>query len=217
MVRFKGGDDRPKVPRGSGDFEFCNVQPCYEAFIKYLRGGAVMDKREIKVTILGFTSILVIAGFVLGFITQAGAETLKSRSVATATKAEQIPVNDEPGHILVMQIAEGLALFENGETAKMRVTAVADTAPGKGGQAIVYAIYTFGDGSTVVTRSQRLMVADKSGTVSAKATGEIIKGTGRFEGIKGTVSGSSTNYLPSEGEAMKVLSDHTWTYTVPRM
>ena len=174
-----------------------------------------MDKREIKVTILGFTSILVIAGFLLGFITQAGAETLKSRSVGTATKAEQIPVNDEPGHILVMQIAEGLALFENGETAKMRMSAVADTAPGKGGQAIVYAIYTFGDGSTVVTRSQRLMVADKSGTFSAKVTGEIIKGTGRFAGIKGTASGTGMTYPPSEGETWKVLTDSTYTYTLP--
>ena len=59
------------------------------------------------------------------------------------------------------------------------------------------------------------MVADKSGTYSAKATGEIIKGTGRFAGIKGTSSGTGINYLPSEGEAWKVLTDLTLTYTLP--
>ena len=174
-----------------------------------------MDKRELKVTILGFTSILVIAGFLLGFITQAGAETLKGRTVVTNTKDTRITVNDEPGHMLAMQTFEGLALFENGEVAKATISAVTDIIPEKGGQAIVYAIYTFGDGSTIVTRTQRLMSADKAGTYSAKATGEILKGTGRFQGIKGTISGSGTNYRPGEGEAMKVLTDTTWTYTLP--
>ena len=174
-----------------------------------------MGKRKMRVTFLGLTSILVIALFLLGFITQAAGETLKGKSVVTNTKDARIPVNDEPGHMLAMQIFEGLALFENGEVARTTISAVTDIIPDKGGQSIVYGIYTFGDGSTIVTRTQRLMSADKGGTYSAKATGEIIKGTGRFQGIKGTISGSGTNYRPGEGEVMKVLTDTTWTYSLP--
>jgi hypothetical protein len=44
-----------------------------------------MDKRKMKVMFLGFIGILVIAAFLLGSVTQAGAETLKVRSVVTAT------------------------------------------------------------------------------------------------------------------------------------
>ena len=173
-----------------------------------------MDRRKMKVTVLGFVSILVIEAFLLCSVPQAGAETLKARSVVVATKYETIPVNDEPGHILLMQILEGLALLDNGEIAKRKAYAVSDIVPGKGGQGIVYNTFIFQDGSTIVVRTQRLMVADKSGAYSAKVTGEIIKGTGRFEGIKGTASGTGITYLPSEGEASKVLTDTTLTYTL---
>jgi len=160
--------------------------------------------------------ILVISALILGSAIQAGAETLKGRNALTATKNESIPVNDEPGHVLGMLIWEGLAFFENGEIAKMRSHAIRDIIPQKGSQAIVYNIYTFEDGSTVVTRVQRLMVAaDKSGTLSAKMTGELIKGTGRFEGIKGTVSGPGKNFPASGGEAERAFNDFTWTYTLP--
>jgi hypothetical protein len=175
-----------------------------------------MDKgMRTKGVIWGFISILVIAGFLLGSVTQAGAETLKGRSVLTATKDQRIPVNDEAGHVLGMQILEGLAFFENGEIAKLRTHSVFDSTPGKGSQAINYNIWTFEDGSTIVNRTQRLMVPDNSGNFSAKNTSEILKGTGRFEGIKGTGSATGKNFVPAEGEAVRVYSDFTWTYTLP--
>jgi len=50
---------------------------------------------------------------------------------------------------------------------------------------------------------------------SAKGTREIIKGTGRFEGIKGTGAGS-TKFLPEEeGEAApKGIGEGSITYTL---
>ena len=77
------------------------------------------------------------------------------------------------------------------------------------------ATYTFEDGSTIVARTQRLMVRDQSGTLSAKVTSELIKGTGRFEGIKGTGSATGRQFLASKGEPMKNTNDFTWTYTLP--
>ena len=159
--------------------------------------------------------ILLISAWVHGSVTQAGAAALKGRSVVTVTKDEKIPVNDEPGHALGMQILEGLTLFENGEIAKTRGHAIVDSKLGKGAQAIAYGIYTFDDGSTIVSRTQRLMVPDQSGNFTAQSTSELIKGTGRFEGIKGTSSGTGKNFLPREGEALRVFTDFTWTYTLP--
>jgi hypothetical protein len=159
--------------------------------------------------------VLVISSWVIGSTIQAGAETMKGRTATTLTKDERIAVSDEEGHVLGLQILEGLAFFENGEIAKMRAHAIYDSIQGKGAQAITYGIYTFEDGSTIVVRTQRLMVADKSGNLSAKSTVELIKGTGRFEGIKGTGSSTGRNFLPSKGEALRVTNDFTWTYTLP--
>ncbi len=160
-------------------------------------------------------STLLISAWVLGCVVQAGAETLKGRTATVVTKDENIPVGDQEGHFLGLQTTEGLAFFENGEIAKMRIQLIYDSIRGKGGQAISYAIYTFEDKSTVVVRTQRLFVRDQSGNLSAKVTSELIKGTGRFEGIKGTGSATGKNFVPSKGEALRINHDFTWTYTLP--
>ena len=103
----------------------------------------------IKKSIWVLFGILVISAWVLGSAIQAGAETMKCKSIATATKDETISVSDEEGHFLRLRISEGLAFFENGEIAKVRLYSLSDTVK-KGGQAIGYIIYTFDDGSTIV-------------------------------------------------------------------
>jgi hypothetical protein len=168
-----------------------------------------------KKSMMVLFGVLVISSFVLSSVIQAGAETLKGRLAQTVTKNETISVNDEEGHVLGLQIQEGLAFFENGEIAKLRNHNVYDLIPGKGGQAIIYNIFTFEDGSTVVSRAQRLMVTDISGNISAMVTIELIKGTGRFEGIKGTGSATGKAFVASKGEAGRQFMDFTWTYTLP--
>jgi len=155
--------------------------------------------------------ILAISAWVLGSAIQAGAETLKCKSAQTATKDERREVGDEKGHVLALQRMEGLAYCENGEIAKMRSDAIIDFVPGKGVQAIGYTFFTFEDGSTIVNRFQRLVGPDGS----AKASSELIKGTGRFEGIKGTSSGTGKNFPPSKEEPARAFTDITITYTLP--
>ena len=159
--------------------------------------------------------ILVISAWVLGSAIQAGAETMKCRNAGTATKEETISVGDQDGHVLGLQIGEGLGFFDNGEIAKLRAHSLYDFIPGKGSQIIGYTIYTFDDGSTFVIRFQRLLVPDKSGTPIAQVTAELIKGTGRFEGIKGTMSGTGKNFPRSKEEATRFTNDVTFTYTLP--
>lgn len=165
-----------------------------------------------KKSMMILSGILLISVWVLGSAIQAGAETMKCRIATTTTKEESTSVGDEEGHSLRLLITEGLAFFENGEIAKVIAHILNDRISGKGGQSIGYTIYTFEDGSTIVQRSQRLLV---SGDVSAKVTSELIKGTGRFKGIKGTASGTSKTFPAGKGEVTRNTSDMTFTYTLP--
>jgi hypothetical protein len=74
-----------------------------------------------------------------------------------------------------------------------------------------YTTIKFPDGSTIMIKTQGTMGAGAGGWTS-----EIIKGTGRFEGIKGTLS-AKAKYLPVEpGEAgAKGYGEGTITYTLP--
>ena len=175
-----------------------------------------MSTKKLMCVLFG---VLVISSWVLGSTIQAGAETMKCKNFATATKDERIPVGDQEGnmkgYMIGLQIMEGLAFCENGEVPKVRHHAVWDLEPGKGTQAMGYTIYTFEDGSTVVIKFQRSVGLGESGIRSATSTSELIKGTGRFEGIKGTSSGPGKNFMPSKGEAARAFNDTTWTYTLP--
>jgi hypothetical protein len=161
--------------------------------------------------------ILVISAWVLGSAIQVGAETTKCRTAGVVTKDETLSVGYEEGHVLGLQITEGLAFFENGEIATFRSNLVYDrydqVVPGKSSQAIGYTIFTFEDGSTFVQRFQRLQGSDK--TLPAQVASELIKGTGRYEGIKGSASGSGKRAPEVKGEVKKYVSDMIFTYTLP--
>ncbi len=171
-----------------------------------------MTTRKSMMVLFG---ILVISAWGLGSAIQAGAEAMKCRTANIAIKDERIAVDDEEGHVLGVSIHEGLAFFENGEIARTRNYNAYDTIPGKGSQVIVYLILTFDDGSTIVVRSQRLIVPGQSGISSAQAKGELIKGTGRFEAIKGTTSATGKNFPARKEEAARATSDIILTYTLP--
>ncbi len=164
-----------------------------------------------KKSMWALIGILVISVWILGSPIQSGAESMKCRTATTATKEERIAVNDQQGHFLGLRILQGLAFFESGEIAKLTVDVAYDSIPGKGAQVISYYIFTFDDGSTIVTRDQPLI----SATGSAKITGELIGGTGRFEGIKGTTSGTGRSFLPTEKEPGRLTFEYTLTYTPP--
>ncbi len=155
--------------------------------------------------------------WLLGFIIEAQAETMKCKIARVVTKEESMPVADEEGHILVMQISQGVAFFENGDIANFKTQAIADrrTGTGKGSQSIAYIFFTFEDGSSIIPRVEYRSIADPSGKISTKTVGEIIKGTGRYEGIKGTFSSTGKMLPPIKGEADKYYVDATLTYTLP--
>jgi hypothetical protein len=159
--------------------------------------------------------ILVISAWVLGSVVPGGAETLKCKSIATTTKIERMEVGDEKGHILSLQRMEGLGYCENGEIVKTRSDNVNDFAAGKGVEALGYTFFTFEDGATIIVKFRRSVDLGQSGGGSAKSSSEIIKGTGRFEGIKGTSSSTGKNFPQTKEEPGRAFTDFTLTYTLP--
>jgi len=165
---------------------------------------------------LAFTSIFVIGIGLLGSVPKATAETLNYRSFNHVTKLEAAPIPDAEGHLVRLQVREGVQIFENGELAWLKAVLSGDLIKGAG-TFVIYTTCTFQDGSTITTHSKGKVEATPVAVqTAAKWTGEIIHGTGRFQGIKGTVTSSSKLLPPEKGEqAGKALTEGTMVYTLP--
>jgi hypothetical protein len=158
----------------------------------------------------GLVRLGVIAVCVLGTPLPGAAETLTYKFYTWVTKAERVPIGDVEGHAVAVVVRDSFNVFANGEVATTTSIITNDFVKGAG-PVIQYSTIKFSDGSTIMWKSQ--------GTIGAGAgayTSEITKGTGRFDGIKGTQSGTA-KYLPVEpGEAgAKGYGEGTITYTLP--
>jgi hypothetical protein len=156
--------------------------------------------------------ILVISAWVLGSVILAGAETLNYKFYTWVNKSESLPVGDVEEHSVALVDRRAFWVLESGEVATSKSASTTDYIRGSG-PFMQYVTITFADGSTIIIRTQGTMGA---GGGSGSWTSEIIKGTGRFEGIKGTQS-AKAKYLPLEkGEAgRKGYGEGTITYTLP--
>jgi len=165
---------------------------------------------------LAIASIFVIGIGLLGFVPQATAETLNFRNLVHVTKIEAVPIPDAEGHLVRLQVREGVQVFENGELAWIKAVLSGDIIKGAGPFSM-YSTYTFQDGSTITTHTKgRVEATPAAVQTAAKWSGEIIHGTGRFQGIKGIVTSTSKMLPPEKGEqAGKSLSEGTMVYTLP--
>jgi hypothetical protein len=139
--------------------------------------------------------VCVISAWVLGVAVPGAAETLTYKFYTWVSKAERVPIGDVEGHAVALVVRDSFNVFDNGEVATTTSVITNDFVKGAG-PFLQYSTLKFSDGSTIMWKSQ--------GTIGAGAgayTSEITKGTGRFDGIKGTQSGTA-KYLPVEpGEA----------------
>jgi hypothetical protein len=174
-----------------------------------------MKKSKITITILGCVCIFLIAALVMVPAAQAGEKTVKYKIVAPITKMEFIPVPDMKGHIIGVLERRGVAIYENGETAAYHAQLTFDKSKDQnlwGG----YFDLSFSDGSINITKYQGTTSYNKPPLI--KGTGEYIKGTGRFEGIKGEVSFNCKVVTPYTKDTTKgdFVCDVTSTYTLPK-
>jgi hypothetical protein len=158
--------------------------------------------------------VLVTSFWALGSAIQAGAETLNYKVYSYVTKGERVPIGDVEQHTMGFQTRKAFCVFENGEVATQNMVLYSDLIKGSG-SSLLYSTLTFADGSTIIMKVQ-VTVETVAGSSAAKMTREIIKGTGRFEGIKGTGT-TKIKYLPVEKDeaGAKGYGEGTITYTLP--
>jgi len=162
--------------------------------------------------------LFVISVGLLCSVPQVIAETLSFKSFLHVTQSQMVQIGDVASHWVAIVVREGAAALETGEMAWAKGVLTYDVIDG-GGPWTLYTILTFQDGSTIISLSKG--ISEKHSVSShleaSKRTGEIIKGTGRFEGIKGTVPASIKQFPPEKGElGPKVFTEGTLTYTLPK-
>ena len=160
--------------------------------------------------------ILSIGVCLTAFATPTSAETMKFKLHSYATNAERALIGGVEGHTLGFGVRRGILVFENGENGTEILVLTSDTIKGSG-PILSYATMTFADGSTIMIKSQGTLGGTAVGVFTwSENTGEIIKGKGRFEGIKG-IQTRRMKYFPLEkGEdAPKGIGEGTINYTLP--
>jgi hypothetical protein len=169
-----------------------------------------MATRKSMIVLFG---VLVISAWILGSTIQAVAETMNYKFYTWLVKQEGVPVNDVEGHAVFLDIRKSFYVFENGDIATANAVITGDFIK-NAGPWNMYATLTFLDGSTIIYKTQGTF-----GGGSASMKSEIIKGTGRYEGIKGTQSAKGKYLPPEKGEAgsnvNKGYGEGSFTYTLP--
>ena len=162
--------------------------------------------------------LLIMSGWVLGATIQAEADTLKLQVSTIVAKGEQIPVDNIEGTVINSMIKNGLFVSENGELGSMKFIGNACNTAGKGGSFLGYVVFIFGDGSTIVgTFQSGTSWPDPEGKFSGiqKSPGELIIGSGRFKGIKGTLAMTGKLLKTIKGElSSKSYNEFILDYTL---
>ena len=166
-----------------------------------------------KKSLCFLVGLFVILVWIWGFAAPALSETLKCKSEAKVREQNSDMVTEE--HYVGATIREGSLTCDNGETATLRSYGTWDVIFKKEGFSQTYTVLTFNDNSKILTKFQGRQIPDPEGKADwiwsgMTGTSEILKGTNRFKGIKGSVSFEGKQ-LPSKIST----SEWTFTYTLP--
>ncbi len=180
-----------------------------------LQGGKTMEKKKI---ILAIVLIFIIS--ISMFPDQAGAENWKYKIVMYFTKAEYAPIPAMEGQAYGLFEFRGLTFWENGEISNYSGAAIGESYKGKGPVQNCIT-HTFADGSTIVAKNKFINITAPDGKTASweEITGEIVKGTGRFEGIKGTITAKGKRVAPISPGLKEMRGDGfvegSMTFTLP--
>ena len=141
--------------------------------------------------------------------------TMKCRDTGYAAKLNVIEVGDVPGHIIGVGEFPGVLSSDDGSVATTSTKDMFDYVKGSG-KFHGYNVATFEDGSTLCIRYQGTATPEANGKTSRwEATCELIKGTGRFEGIQGGGSFTGKRLASMPGAGAQYYIDYDLTYTLP--
>jgi hypothetical protein len=159
--------------------------------------------------------MVAISALVLGSALSGEAETLHYKSYVWMNREDIAMVDEAEGHSVSLAQRGGFYVLDTGEVATIKRVSLNDSTR-EAGVSTIYETIKFADGSTIVLKGQSVRSRTAGVTTASDATSEIIKGAGRFAGIKGTGRDKRT-FLPAEkGEAgSKQYGEGTLTYTLP--
>ena len=130
--------------------------------------------------------------------------------------SQMLPAPDAKDHVLAIGQREGEVDFDGKESAKYESTAMIDGWIGKKGTYKGYSKYTFKDGSEIFFFWTAEGDRNKMGLATQQGTGTILKGTGRFEGIRGHAVFSTTQLRPASEDPVRTsVADTVIIYTLP--
>jgi len=109
-----------------------------------------MATRRMKSRVWGLIGMLFTSVWLIGLLTEAGAETMKLKVSDALTKADGFPVGDVQRHNIVFIMRDGSMVSENGETGSMKALVVNNVKPDGSLSFLGYLVLTFADGSTIV-------------------------------------------------------------------
>ncbi len=141
------------------------------------------------------------------------------QEVSHLTSVHKITAPDAKDHLMGVYRHQGVCLFSDGQQASYDNVGTFDVYDRKGGDRlhVGYSKVVFGDGSTLTFRtSGQEYFAKGNDLPKVKGTGSFIAGTGRYKGIKGTLSFSG-GYVTGLGEndtGGDAVLDYTADYTL---
>ena len=174
-----------------------------------------MNKTKI-ITNWFFIGVLLISLFLFFATNFAQAQApMEFKIFNNVAKVESMPFPDEKGHAVGVVSREGLAVLENGEVGKQSAVLAFDVK----GNVITYDAVTtivFPDTSSFVFKTKgtgEIKLEEKA--VTTKQTGDFLRGTGKYEGIKGSLTIMGKQYGPAEAGKGYWIGNVTATYTLP--
>ena len=156
-------------------------------------------KKEGKMKMMRVIQTLVLAITIGFFPTTTHAEDVEWQVTSYITKIEFIPVPDVEGHAVGIFERRGTAIYKNGETAAYHTRGTWDFIKSNG-LFNGYTTMTFEDGSMVMAKYKGDMTTEPEKLPTFSGKGEYIKGTGKYEGIKGNLSFSGKYITPFNKE-----------------
>ena len=180
--------------------------------------------KKVFVSLQGIVCTLLFTGWLVAWGAEVKTETINFMVADHIVKLAEIQVADEEGHYAGVASRKGIAFFGNREIAHYQCWETYDSDFSKMKKSLKgYSLLTFEDGSTVTFTFHGVATSQlpwwySHGRTHAKGTGEYVRGTGRFEGIQGTISYTGKGII-HYSEEIGTRGDRYWevtaTYTLP--
>jgi hypothetical protein len=157
-------------------------------------------------------SLMTFAACLIGHTTQAQVETTRYKVSQYSVHLDSLRADDAEAHVLALFSRKGVAVLPGGEVVQYTSWGTADLIKGTG-PVRGYTMLSHQDGSCALST-----VSGTTEKGSLNLTGAFTRGTGRFEGIKGTIAISGKSLMPFNEERETLDNVHyevTATYILP--